>query len=77
MFVGHFSKALPVWLKSFFDGKKAIHQILIDVAQKSEDDMVDKDDCTSEPCLLVRLSKRNVLLLLATIATFTLFGVIS
>jgi AmpE protein len=77
MFVGHFSKALPVWLASFFDGKKATHQILIDVAQKSEDDMVDKDDCTAEPCLLVRLSKRNVLLLLATIATFTLFGVIS
>jgi AmpE protein len=77
MFVGHFSRALPVWLECFFDAKKPPHQILIDVAQKSEDDMVDKDDCTAEPCLLVRLSKRNVLLLLATIATFTLFGIIN
>lgn len=76
MFVGHFSKALPVWLESFFDSKKSAHKILTDVAQKSEDILLDKDDCTAEPCLLVRLSKRNVLLLLATIAILTLFGVI-
>lgn len=76
MFVGHFSKALPIWLESFFDGKKPTHKILIDVAQKSEDIMVDENDCTAEPCLLVRLSKRNVLLLLATIAILTLFSVI-
>ncbi len=76
MFVGHFSKALPMWLESFFDGKKPTHEILIDVAQKSEDTMIDKDDCTAEPCLLVRLSKRNVLLLLATIAILTMLGVI-
>lgn len=76
MFVGHFSKALPMWLESLFDGKKPTHEILIDVARKSEDIMLEEDDCTAEPCLLVRLSKRNVLLLLATIATLTLFGVI-
>lgn len=76
MFVGHFSKALPIWLESFFDFKKPTHEILTDVAQKSEDIMVDVEDCTAEPCLLVRLSKRNVLLLLASIATLTLFGVI-
>ena len=64
------------WLESFFDTKKSAHQILSDVAQKSEDTIVDKDDCTAEPCLLVRLSKRNVLLLLAAIASLTLFGVI-
>ena len=77
MFVGHFSKALPMWLESFFDGKKATHLVLTDVAQKSEDIMVDKEDCTAEPCLLVRLSKRNVLLLLAIIAILTLFDVIN
>ncbi|MBL4822713.1 MAG: beta-lactamase regulator AmpE [Colwellia sp.] len=76
MFVGHFSKALPMWLESFFDGKKPIHKILTDVAQQSEDTPIDKNDCTAEPCLLVRLSRRNVLLLLASIATLTLFGVI-
>ena len=76
MFVGHFSKAFPTWLESVFDIKKPTHKILIEVAQQSEDIMVDKDDCTAEPCLLVRLSKRNILLLLATIALLTLFGVI-
>lgn len=77
MFVGHFSKALPMWLESLFDGKKPTHDILIDVAQQSEDIMIDEDDCTAEPCLLVRLAKRNALLVLAVISVLTLFGIIS
>jgi len=76
MFVGHFSKALPVWLDSLFDNKKPTHQVLIDVAEKSEDILVNEDDCTAEPCLLVRLAKRNVLLVLAVISILTLAGVI-
>ena len=76
MFVGHFTKAFPIWFESFFEGKKPIHKVLTDVAQKSEDRLIDQNDCVAEPCLLVRLSKRNVLLLLAAIASLTLFGVI-
>lgn len=76
MLVGHFSNALPTWLESLFDLQKPSHQILIDVAQKSEDTLVDKDDCTAEPCMLVRLAKRNVLLMLAVISTLTLFGIL-
>jgi AmpE protein len=77
MFVGHFSKALPTWLESLFDAKKPTHQILIDVAQKSEDIIIDEDDCTAEPCLLVRLAKRNVLLMLAVVSVLTLVGIVS
>jgi AmpE protein len=77
MFVGHFSKALPVWLESLFDNKKPTHQVLIDVAEKSEDIMVNEDDCTAEPCLLVRLAKRNVLLVLAVISILTLAGLLN
>ena len=77
MLVGHFSKALPVWLESLFDFNKQPSAILVDVAQKSEDLMVDNEDCTAEPCLLVRLAKRNLLLLLAIISLLTLSGVIS
>ncbi|WP_281560686.1 beta-lactamase regulator AmpE [Thalassomonas sp. RHCl1] len=77
MLVGHFSKALPVWLESLFDFSKQPSAILVDVAQKSEDLMVDSEDCTAEPCLLVRLAKRNLLLLLAIISVLTLSGVIS
>ncbi|MEW6989289.1 beta-lactamase regulator AmpE [Colwelliaceae bacterium 6441] len=77
MLVGHFSRALPVWLENLFDIGKSPHQILIDVAVKSEDFMVDQDDCTAEPCLLVRLAKRSLLLCLAVIAMLILTGVIS
>ena len=77
MFVGHFSKALPVWLESLFDVQKPTHQVLIDVAEKSEDIMVNEDDCTAEPCLLVRLAKRNVLLVLAVISILTLAGLLN
>jgi len=77
MFVGHFSKAMPVWLESLFDNQKPTHQVLIDVAEKSEDIMVNDDDCTAEPCLLVRLAKRNVLLVLAVISILTLAGLLN
>lgn len=77
MFVGHFSKAMPVWLENSFDFHKPTHQVLIDVAEKSEDILVDENDCTAEPCLLVRLAKRNALLILAVIATLTLTGVLT
>ena len=77
MFVGHFSKAFPMWLEDLFDAKKPAHEILIDVAEKSEDIMLDNDDCTAEPCLLVRLAKRNLLLVLAFIAVLTLIGLVN
>lgn len=77
MFVGHFSKAMPVWLESLFDNKKPTHQVLIAVAESSEDILVNKDDCTEEPCLLVRLAKRNVLFVFAVISILTLVGLIN
>jgi len=77
MFVGHFSKAFPMWLESLFDTKKLTHEVLIDVAQKSEDIMLEDGDCTAEPCLLVRLAKRNLLLMLALIAVLTLIGIVN
>lgn len=76
MLVGHFSRALPTWLDNLFNLTKTPSQLLIDVAEKSEDFMVDKQDCTAEPCLLVRLAKRTLLLCLATIALLILTGVI-
>jgi len=77
MLVGHFSKAMPVWLENLFDINKQPNQILISVAQKSEDFMVDPDDCTAEPCLLVRLAKRTLLLCLAAIAILILTGILN
>lgn len=76
MFVGHFSKAMPVWLESLFDNKKSTHEVLISVAESSEDIIVNKDDFTEEPCLLVRLAKRNVLFIFSVISLLTLAGLI-
>lgn len=76
VFVGHFSKAIPVWLESVFDIAKAPHKVLTDVAQRAEDIMIDEADCTAEPCLLVRLAKRTLLLALAVIAVLILTGII-
>jgi AmpE protein len=77
MLVGHFSKAMPIWLENLFDVNKQPNSVLIAVAEKSEDFMIDKDDCTAEPCLLVRLAKRTLLLCLAVIAVLILTGVLS
>jgi len=77
MLVGHFSRAMPIWLENIFDVGKLPQNILISVAQKSEDFMVDVEDCTAEPCLLVRLAKRTLLLCLSLIAILILTGVIA
>lgn len=77
MFVGHFSKAMPIWLENLFEFEKPPNEILISVAEKSEDFMSDADDCTAEPCLLVKLAKRTLLLFLAVISLLVLTGVIS
>jgi AmpE protein len=77
MFVGHFSKAMPVWLENLFEFEKAPSRVLIDVAEKSEDFMVDDDDCTLEPCLLVKLAKRTLLLFLVVISLLILTGIIT
>ena len=77
MFVGHFSKALPIWLENLFEFDKAPSKILIAVAEKSEDYMLDADDCAAEPCLLVKLAKRASLLFLALLALLILTGVLS
>lgn len=75
--VGHFSRAFPVWLENVFEFNKPPQCVLIDVAQKAEDIMVDEEDCTAEPCLLVRLAKRNVMLFFSVVAILILAGVIS
>lgn len=76
MLVGHFSKAVSIWLENLFDINKPSHEVLISVAQKSEDLMIDLQDCTAEPCMLVRLAKRTLLLCLAFISILILTGVL-
>lgn len=76
MLVGNFSKASTVLLENLFDFVKQPYLVLSLVAKESEDFQLDEEDCTAEPCLLVRLAKRALLLLLAVIAVLTITGVI-
>ncbi|TKB47070.1 regulatory signaling modulator protein AmpE [Thalassotalea mangrovi] len=75
MLVGHFSKASTLWLEGMLNFKQSPRQYLCEVAEIAEDYQIDDEDCTAEPCLLVRLAKRNVLLLLAATAFMTIAGV--
>ncbi|QOL25883.1 regulatory signaling modulator protein AmpE [Thalassotalea sp. LPB0316] len=77
MLVGHFSKAVPTYLENFFDFDVPAHRVLSNVAKQSEDFMVDEEDCVAEPCLLVKLAKRTLLLILSIVAVLTITGVIN
>jgi AmpE protein len=74
LLVGHFSKAFPVWLGYFPDPAVSAKILLVSVSKKAEEIEPDEDNCAEEPCTLVRLAKRNVMLLLVVIAILTLSG---
>lgn len=74
LLVGHFSKAMPVWLSQATDPVCDSKMLLVSVAKASEDVEPVADDCTEEPCTLLRLAKRNLMMLLAVVALLTLSG---
>ncbi|KGK01145.1 beta-lactamase regulator AmpE [Thalassotalea sp. ND16A] len=76
MLVGHFSKASTIWLEGLLNFQLSPRKYLCTVAKTSEEYVVNNDDLTAEPTLLVRLAKRNVLLLLAATAFMTIAGVL-
>jgi len=74
LLVGHFSRAFPTWLGYLPDPAVQAKTLLLDVSKKAEEIEPDENDCTEEPCTLVRLAKRNVMFLLVIIALLTLSG---
>ncbi|MGS2720780.1 beta-lactamase regulator AmpE [Paraglaciecola aestuariivivens] len=74
LLVGHFSRAFSSWLNYFPDPSVSAKTLLLAVSKQAEEVEPDQQDCTEEPCTLVRLAKRNVLLLLVVIAILTLSG---
>lgn len=74
LLVGHFSRALPVWISLSTEIGTDAKNLLVTVAKESEEIETVADDCTEEPCTLLRLAKRNVMLLLAAVAILTLSG---
>ncbi|MDP5039508.1 MAG: beta-lactamase regulator AmpE [Paraglaciecola sp.] len=74
LLVGHFSRAFPTWLSYVLNPHISAKNLLLDVARQAEEIELDKNDCTEEPCTLVRLAKRNVKFILVAIALLTLTG---
>lgn len=74
LLVGHFSKGIKVFSGYVFDLSVPAKTLVLDVAKASEGIEIDCDDCTEEPCTLLKLAKRNMMLLLAAMAILTLGG---
>lgn len=77
MLVGHYSRALPLWLGYLPDTTVSARVLLTQVSRAAEDVEPDSNDCTEEPCTLVRLAKRNMMFLLVGVAILTLTDVIN
>ncbi|MCP4864205.1 MAG: beta-lactamase regulator AmpE [Alteromonas sp.] len=79
LLVGHFSRALPIWLSYLTHPSVAGEKVLTEVAAKAEDvDFTESQqaDPACEPKALVTLAKRNMMLLLSVIAVLTLLGLV-
>ena len=74
LLVGHFSRALPIWIGYLPDPSVSAKQLLADVSKAAEEIEPDEHDCTEEPCTLVRLAKRNIMFILVAISLLTLSG---
>ena len=74
LLVGHFSRAMPIWLGHFLTPGIPAKKLLVDVSRAAEEVEPDELNCTEEPCTLVRLAKRNILFLMAIISGLTLVG---
>ncbi|EWH11869.1 regulatory protein AmpE [Catenovulum agarivorans DS-2] len=76
LFVGHFSKALPVWMSGVAQCKESARGYLARIAKAAEDVYSPEDDHLTEPCVMLKLAKRAFLFQLSVIAVLTLSGVI-
>ena len=76
LLVGHFSRALPVWLSTLFDLEVSAKSLLASVSKAAEEIEPNPADCTEEPCTMVKLAKRNIVFLLMAISVLTLSGVL-
>lgn len=77
LLVGHFSRAVPVWLSGLGDSENAHSQYLAQIAMHAEESPDHADEMTEEPCAMMTLAKRSMVLLLAATALATLLGWLS
>lgn len=75
--VGNFSEAFKPWMQLTFSKNAAAPNVLAEIAQAAEIVEPHQSDCTEEPCTLLKLAKRNVMLILVVVALLTLTGWLS
>ncbi|GEA10660.1 beta-lactamase regulator AmpE [Alteromonas sp. KUL49] len=82
LFMGHFSRALPEWVKHVLSPETSAYDVLTSVSAKAE--MLSEQELEAqtynasvEPKVLVKLAKRNVMFLLAATSILTLSGFIA
>ena len=74
LLVGHFSNGFAVWARYLANTQADAKEVIAKVAKATEIIEPDQHDCTEEPCTMLRLAKRNVMLLLVIVALLTLSG---
>jgi AmpE protein len=74
--VGHFSNALSAWFDIVMNPSISTYDALAKVSKAAED-VGDCDVHLSEPLALVKLVKRNIIFILATLAILTLVGLVA
>lgn len=77
LLVGHFSRAMPVWLGGLGDVDKPHSQYLAQIAMCAEDSCDNAHEMIEEPCAMMTLAKRSMVLLFAATALATLLGWLS
>jgi len=74
LIVGHFSRALPVWIKHSLNPQADPDKILFNTANKAEDNPQHPDDRTEHIACQLRLMRRQQIFWVCVIAVLTLTG---
>ena len=82
LMMGHFSRALPEWLKLTSNLSEAPYCLLTRVAAKAEmlspeEQQTHQQDASVEPRVLVKLAKRSIIFLVVVTAVLTLTGLLA
>lgn len=75
--VGHFSRALPVWLQHSLNPQTDPDTLLFNVAHKAEDNPQHPDDRTEHIACQLRLMRRQQVFWVVVIAALTLWGALN
>jgi len=79
LMMGHFSRALPEWLKYALKFDVSAYDVLTQISSQAEmltpeEQQLQAENASVEPKVLVKLAKRNVIFLLVITSALTLVG---